>query len=69
MLHVCHTVPSLLFYSKSLFQQYLVDIWAFYDQNSCDWVQSYQRKLCADLSNGLADALVRTDIKLLNPAD
>ena len=69
MLHFRQTVPSLLFYGKRLFQQYLVDAWAACDQNKCDWIRSHQKNLRADLYNGLADALVQADTEPLNPAN
>ena len=55
MLHIHQTIPYLLFYGKRLFQKYLVDAWAAYDQNKCDWIRSHQKNLRADLYNGIAD--------------
>ena len=43
MLHYRPTVPSLLFYGKQLFQQYLVDVWASCNQNKCDWIRSSEK--------------------------
>ena len=48
MLHFCPVTLFLLFYGKRLFQQYLVDTWATFDQNKCDWIQSHQKNLRAN---------------------
>ena len=69
MLHICQTILSLLFYDKRLFQQYLIDAWAIYDQNKCDWIRSYQKNLRADLYNSIADALIQTNTESLNLAN
>ena len=69
MLHFCQTVLFLLFYGKRLFQQYLVDVWATYNQNKCDWIQSNQKNLQADLYNNVANTLVQVDTKPLNLAN
>ena len=61
MLHPCYGISSLLFYSKQLFQQYLVDAWVSCDQNKYDWIRFHQKNLRADLYNGLADVLIRSD--------
>ena len=47
-----------------LFQQYLVDAWAICDQNQLDWLRTHQSNIRADLYNGVADALARTDVDL-----
>ena len=47
-----------------LFQQYLVDAWAICDQHQLDWLRTHQANLRAELYNGVADALTRTDVDL-----
>lgn len=69
MLHFRPLTPSLLFYGKRLFQQYLVDTCAACNQNKCDWIRSHQKNLRADLYNGLADALIQADTEPLNLAN
>ena len=47
-----------------LFQQYVVDAWAICDQFQLDWLRTHQANIRAELYNGMADALTRTDVNL-----
>lgn len=66
MFYYWSKVLFLLFYGKQLFQQYLINVWIFYDQKKYNWIQFHQKNFYADLYNRLADALIQGDTKLLN---
>jgi hypothetical protein len=53
-----HEFPTI-FYSKRLFQQFLVDTWAFCDQNKLEWLRHNQDRLRADVYNDLLDAITQ----------
>ena len=55
-----------LFYSKRLFQQYVVDVWAICDQTALGWIRTHQDSLRADVYQGVVDALNSTDYNLDN---
>ncbi len=57
-LHERASVFSLLFLGRRLFQQFMVDAWATCEQIDLDWHRNNQRKLRAELYNGLQDAMV-----------
>ncbi|KAG1170650.1 hypothetical protein G6F70_005380 [Rhizopus microsporus] len=52
---------------KRLFQQFLVDTWAIYDQNKLDWIRQNQYMLHIDVYSGIADAIAESD--QINEAD
>ena len=49
---------SLLLHGGRLLQQYLVDMWAAADQNRLTYLRFHQSDLCAELYQGLHDAIV-----------
>jgi hypothetical protein len=51
-------VYSSLFLGRWLFQQFIVDAWATCEQINLDWHCKNQRRLRAELYNGLQDAMV-----------
>ncbi|CEP10123.1 hypothetical protein, partial, partial [Parasitella parasitica] len=63
-LHQRSNEYPIIFMSKRLFQQYLVDVWAVCDQNKLDWIKAHQSNIRADLYNGLQDALIQEDVNL-----
>ena len=63
-LHVRDGHELVPFAYGRLFQQYLVDAWAICDQHQLHWLRTNQANLRADLYNGVADALARTDVDL-----
>jgi hypothetical protein len=56
-LHQRSSEYTIIFLSKRLFQQFLVDVWAICDQNNLDWIRSHQSNIRSDLYRGLKDAL------------
>jgi hypothetical protein len=60
-LHQRSNEYPIIFLSKRLFQQYLVDVWVICDQNNLDWIRSHQSNIISDLYRGLEDAL-REDV-------
>jgi len=56
--------PSTLFRSQKVFQQFVVDAWAVCDQNKLSWIRSHQANICADLYNGVTEALEAGDVDL-----
>ena len=42
---------------SKLFQQYTVDAWASIQQNLLNWTRYNQKKICADLYQGVHDAI------------
>jgi hypothetical protein len=58
-LHQRSSEYPIIFLSKRLFQQCLVDIWVICDQNNLDWISSHQSNIRFDLYRGLKDALIR----------
>jgi len=63
-LHVRNGHELIPFAFYRLFQQYLVDAWAICDQHQLNWLRTHQSNLRADIYNGVADALTRTDVDL-----
>ena len=63
-LHVRRGHELVPFAYCRLLPQYLVDAWAICDQNQLDWLRTHPANLRADLYNGVADALARTDVDL-----
>jgi len=51
--------PQLsLFYGGKLFQQFVVDTWANYEQRKLNWARTHQHTLRSELYQGLQDAAV-----------
>jgi hypothetical protein len=49
--------PDTIFRGERLFQQYVVDAWASVEQSELFWVQNNQKKIRADLYQGLKDVV------------
>src|ERR1700749_2361487 len=49
--------PSDLFRGDRLLQQYVVDAWASIEESELNWVRENQKKIRADLYDGLRDAM------------
>ena len=47
-----------LFYGGKLFQQFVVDAWANYEQKKLNWARTHQHTLRSELYQGLQDAAV-----------
>ena len=47
-----------LFYGGKLFQQFVVDTWANYEQRKLNWARTHQHTLRSELYQGLQDAAV-----------
>ena len=58
---------NTLFRAGRLFQQYVVDAFACIDQNKLLWIRSNQRRIRADLYQGLQDALTAVDTDETQP--
>jgi len=56
--------PTTVFLASRLFQQYVVDAWAFVDQAKLEWIRMNQASLRSDLYNGLADAIVHDEVDI-----
>ncbi|KAK4519555.1 uncharacterized protein ATC70_009791 [Mucor velutinosus] len=63
-LHVRADELKILFLSRRLFQQYVIDAWAVCEQTKLDWIKSNQANLRADVYKGLADATSAADADL-----
>jgi len=63
-LHSRPLEPATLFLASRLFQQYIVDAWAFVDQAKLEWIRINQASLRTDLYNGLADAIVQDEVDI-----
>jgi hypothetical protein len=61
-LHTRHLEPSALFWSGRLFQQYVINTFTAYKTTTLTWLRRNQKKIRADVYNGLADTLVREDV-------
>jgi hypothetical protein len=61
-LHIHNASELVPFAFHRLFQQYIINAWALYNQNKLDWIRSHQSNLHADLYNGITDAISRGDI-------
>src|SRR5882762_6864649 len=51
------TEPDTIFHSGKLFQQYLVDAWVSIEESNLYWIRTHQKQICADLYQGLQDAI------------
>ncbi|KAK4521041.1 Isochorismatase domain-containing protein [Mucor velutinosus] len=63
-LHVRNGESKILFLSRRLFQQYLIDAWAVCEQTKLNWIKANQTTLRADVYKGLADAISASDTDL-----
>ena len=61
-LHQRSNEYPILFKAGRLFQQYLIDAWAIFNQNKLNWIANHQSDLRFDLYHGLEDALLRQDV-------
>jgi len=68
-LHVRDGPQPPLFYGGKLFQQFVVDAWANYEQRKLNWARIYQHTLRSELYQGLQNAAVhdRHDGKDIGP--
>jgi len=57
-LHVRDGPQPSLFYDGKLFQQFVVDTWANYEQRKLNWARTHQHTLRSELYQGLQDATV-----------
>jgi len=69
-LHVRDGPQPPLFYGGKLFQQFVVDAWANYEQRRLNWARTHQHTLRSELYQGLQDAAVhdrhdREDVRVL----
>jgi len=55
-LHVRDGPQPPLFYSRKLFQQFVVNAWANYEQRKLNWARTYQHTLRSEFYQGLQDA-------------
>ncbi len=55
-LHVRGNKPKILFLSRRLFRQFLVDTWAVRERSKLTWIKSKQVVFRADVYKGLSDA-------------
>ncbi|KNZ73733.1 hypothetical protein J132_10006, partial [Termitomyces sp. J132] len=54
-------VNAALLWSGRLFQQYVVDAWASSEQNKLNWVRHNQKKIRAEVYQGVVDAAARDE--------
>jgi len=57
-LYVRESSQPPLFYSRKLFQQFVVDIWANCEQRKLNWARIHQHTLRSELYQGLQDAAI-----------
>ena len=57
-LHVRDGPQPPLFYGGKLFQQFVVDAWANYEQKKLNWARTHQHTLRSELYQELQDAAV-----------
>ena len=55
-LHVRDSPQPSLFHDEKLFQQFVVDAWANYEQRKLNWARTHQHTLRSELYQGLQDA-------------
>ncbi|KAK4510430.1 uncharacterized protein ATC70_012169 [Mucor velutinosus] len=63
-LHVRNNESKIIFLSRRLFQQYVIDAWAICEQTKLNWIKVNQTNLRADVYKGLADATSAADSDL-----
>ena len=63
-LHVRNDESKIIFLSRRLFQQYIIDAWAVCEQTKLSWIKANQSTLRADVYKGLADATSAADTDL-----
>ena len=60
-MHTWQLEPFTLFYGRRLLQQLVVDRFAVVDQAKLDCIRYNRSNICADLYNGLANALIQDE--------
>ena len=55
---------NTIHYAGRLFQQFAVDILVICESTALSWLRKNQRSICADVYNGLADAISRDDVNI-----
>ena len=61
-LYIYNTSKLVPFAFQRLFQQYIINTQALYNQNKLNWIYFYQSNLYTDLYNGIMDAISYRDV-------
>ena len=59
----------LLLWGGNLFQEFVVDAWAFVEQSTLNWVRFHQKELWADVYSGIRDAVLGDREENINLAE